>query len=252
MKKIVFAGLLAAALAVGAGAAEGISADAAWELLKQGNERFVGGKVTNENHTTAIAAETAKRGQHPSAVVLTCGDSRVPPEVIFDRGIGDIFVVRVAGNIAGAIETASIDYGVEHAGANLVVVLGHTHCGAVQAAIAAPNETKNPLLVAIQPTIKKLKNSIDAENLPDELLARLVEWGNVQAQTDAIKKLSPVIKKAAESGKISREHDGDGQFRLVQAMYDIETGKVEWAKNSAVNASVQPDATPAKARVGRE
>jgi carbonic anhydrase len=103
-------------------------------LLQEGNKRFVTGNQTLRNETVARAKETAA-AQHPYAIILACSDSRVPPEVLFDAGIGELFIIRVAGNIIGAEETASIEYAIEHLGTKLVVVMGHTSCGAVKASV---------------------------------------------------------------------------------------------------------------------
>src|ERR1035437_1420817 len=107
-----------------------ISAEQALKLLLEGNERFVAGKVEHPNPTQAQRAEVAK-GQHPFAAVLACSDSRTPPEIIFDRGLGDIFTVRVAGNVTDQLVIESLDYSVKHLGVRLVMVLGHRRCGAV-------------------------------------------------------------------------------------------------------------------------
>ena len=137
MKRISLAMLiliLAAALAAPAlatTAASGISADEALRLLKEGNSRYVDGKPQHPRQDRARRALTAAQGQHPLAAVLTCSDSRVPAEIIFDQGIGDLFVVRVAGNVAATDEIGSIEYAVDHLATPLVVVLGHTQCGAV-------------------------------------------------------------------------------------------------------------------------
>ena len=109
--------------------------DMGLEDLLEGNRRFVEGKMVNPNRSSARRRE-ASAGQHPTAVILTCSDSRVPPEILFDRGIGDLFVVRTAGNVVDDSVLGSIEYAVAHLGVRLIMVLGHTNCGAIGAALA--------------------------------------------------------------------------------------------------------------------
>src|SRR5436190_300954 len=111
-----------------------VTADQALERLKKGNEKFVADRSEIPNVGAERRRELAK-GQHPFAIVLTCADSRVTPEYIFNQGLGDVFVLRVAGNIADQFETGSIEYAVEHLHSPLIVVLGHSKCGAVDAAM---------------------------------------------------------------------------------------------------------------------
>lgn len=111
-----------------------LTPEEAMKKLQEGNERYVAGKSTQPNQSQARRQETAK-GQHPFATVLACSDSREPVEIIFDGGIGDIFVIRVAGNVVDTIEVGSIEYGVANLHTPVVLVLGHTHCGAVAAAV---------------------------------------------------------------------------------------------------------------------
>ena len=114
---------------------KGIPAEEALELLIEGNKQFVATGLDNGNYTSERRIDTAENGQHPYAVIISCSDSRVIPEAIFSAGIGDIFVIRTAGNTIDNGTLGSIEYAVEHLGCNLVVVLGHTGCGAVTAAL---------------------------------------------------------------------------------------------------------------------
>jgi carbonic anhydrase len=111
-----------------------LSSDSALQKLMTGNKRYYEGNLTHPNQTKVRILEVAK-GQHPFAIILGCSDSRVPPEVIFDQGIGDLFIIRVAGNIIDNNALGSIEYAVEHLGVKLVVVLGHEKCGAVDATV---------------------------------------------------------------------------------------------------------------------
>src|SRR5207247_2291014 len=121
-------------LCADAKAPAGPSADQAMKMLQDGNARFVSGKLEHPNESPERRTEVAK-GQHQFAVILACADSRVGPEVIFDAGLGDLFVTRVAGNVVDDAMLGSIEYAVEHLGAPLIVVCGHQRCGAVQATV---------------------------------------------------------------------------------------------------------------------
>jgi len=138
-------------------AGPGVSADDALAMLKEGNDRFAAGKSGYPNTAANRRQETASGGQHPFATVLSCSDSRVPVEYIFDRGIGDLFVIRVAGNVADTDEIATAEYGVDHLGTPVLMVLGHTRCGAVTAvATGAQVHGKLPQLVDnIVPAVRK-------------------------------------------------------------------------------------------------
>ena len=111
----------------------GISPQQAMERLREGNARFQSAKSIHPDLGPARLRQTAEEGQHPFATILTCSDSRVPPELVFDQGVGDIFVVRVAGNVCGEDEAGTIEYGADHLKTPLLVVLGHSRCGAVTA-----------------------------------------------------------------------------------------------------------------------
>src|SRR5258708_1679634 len=137
-----------------------MSAEAALKLLLDGNQHFVAGKLEHPNQTAERRTEVAK-GQHPFASVLACSDSRTPPEIIFDRGLGDIFTVRVAGNVADKVVIESRDYSVKHLGVRLVMVLGHRRCGAVIAAVEGHEGTADqdvgPMLSELRPAVAASK-----------------------------------------------------------------------------------------------
>src|SRR5438445_5189497 len=138
--------------------AASVSADAALAKLKEGNLRFATSEVSQSKPTAARRAETAQE-QHPFAIILGCADSRTAPELIFDQNLGDLFVIRTAGNLVDDRALGSIEYGVEHVGARLIVVLGHTRCGAVTAALEsdhAPGHIDS-LVRDIQPAVKAAK-----------------------------------------------------------------------------------------------
>ncbi len=205
--------LVAAAGLVTLSAEESLpSADAVLAELKAGNAHHVA-KTYQRPHQTEARQHVLASGQSPHCAVLACADSRVPPEIIFDQGLGDIFDVRVAGNVADDDETASLEYAAEHLHVPLVVVIGHTHCGAVTAAMeggTAPGKLPH-LLGAIQPAVEQSKNE-PGDHVNNAVRANVV---NVVAQLRAAK---PVLAELVAEGKL----------RIVGAVYSIDTGKVEW------------------------
>jgi carbonic anhydrase len=188
-----------------------LSPDAALAKLTEGNKRFADSKVSASKPTAARRTETAQ-AQHPFAVIVGCADSRTAPEIVFDQNIGDLFVVRTAGNLVDDYGLGSIEYAVEHLGARLIVVLGHKRCGAVKAAMesdSAPGHV-NALVRDIQPAVRLAKNKQgDAlENTVHENAVGVAER----------------IRKSAQLGELA------SQVRVVSAYYDLDTGKVEWDK----------------------
>ena len=204
------------ALASSAGA--GISAVEATRILKEGNDRYVEGKARHPHQGRERRALTSAQGQHPLATVLTCSDSRVPPEIIFDQGIGDIFVVRVAGNVAATDEIGSIEYAVDHLNTPLVVVMGHTQCGAVSAVLKGAKLPPNiaALTEPIKPAVAQAK--ADHPGAAKDVLLNAAITDNVwQAIADMLEQ-SPIIREKVKAG----------QVKVVGAVYDIDTGKVKW------------------------
>ncbi len=198
---------------------EGVTADRALEMLKEGNLRWVSGDVKNPNIDSTRRELVADKGQKPFATVLTCSDSRVPIERVFDRGVGEIFTVRVAGNVSGgAAETGTIEYGVEHLHTPLLVVMGHTKCGAVAAAAAGtPLHGKVAELVAnIAPAVERAK--LSAPNADPNALAAAAVKENVWQSIFDLYRSSDELRQEAKEGKV----------RVIGAIYDISTGKVEW------------------------
>jgi carbonic anhydrase len=195
-----------------------VSADAALKMLQDGNARFVSGPVKRLNQGAAQRKLTAEKGQQPFAVVLSCADSRVPVEVLFDRGIGDIFVVRDAGNIATITDIGSIEYAVDHLGSPLVVVLGHSKCGAVTAAVAGGEAPPNikAIVDTIAPAVTAAKNA-NPDKSGDALVPAAITANVWQALAD-IYKNSPMLREKAKDGKI----------KLVGAVYDLNSGKINW------------------------
>jgi carbonic anhydrase len=189
--------------------------DAALARLKTGNQHHVAHRYTHP-HQTSVRQHELVAGQHPIAVILSCSDSRVPPEVVFDQGLGDLFVVRVAGNVAGDHELASIEYAVEHLHCPLVVVMGHASCGAVTAAVEgghAPGHLPQ-LLHEIEPAVEK------ARGMPGDLVANTVK-ANVNEAVAHVR-ASPVLAEPLKSGAL----------RVVGAVYSLDSGKVTWEPDS--------------------
>ncbi|MFA4904508.1 MAG: carbonic anhydrase [Desulfobaccales bacterium] len=224
MKKTALLLCLVLSLAVLAGpvaassAGPGISTDEAARILKEGNGRYVDGKPRHPHQDRERRALTAGQGQHPLATVLTCSDSRVPPEIIFDQGIGDIFVVRVAGNVAATDEIGSIEYAVDHLATPLVMVLGHTQCGAVTAVVDDDKLPPNiaALVEPIRPAVAKARED-HPEAAKDVLLNAAIKDNVWQAITDMLG-ASPIIRDKVKGG----------QVRVVGAIYEIDSGQVLW------------------------
>ncbi|MBX3315543.1 MAG: carbonic anhydrase [Phycisphaeraceae bacterium] len=190
---------------------------AALEMLMAGNVRFSSGLCEHRHADTERARETAG-SQSPFAIVLSCADSRVPVELVFDRGIGDIFTVRVAGNTSGPFQAGSIEYAVEHLGSSLLVVLGHSSCGAVKAASAGGDAPGNigAILAPIVPAAEETRRNHPDASEAD--LVRLAVRANVMRSISDLLRTSPTIARGAENGTL----------RIVGAVYNLESGTVEW------------------------
>lgn len=189
------------------------------EALREGNKRFVETKQTKRNLLEQVS--DTKGGQYPFAVVLSCIDSRVPVELVFDQGIGDIFSARVAGNIVNEDLLGSIEYGCKVAGSKAVVVLGHTGCGAVKGAcddVKLGNIT--PLLSKIKPAVKAVKTPESKEDRTsaNSSFVNDVVYKNVHLTIDEMRSNSAVLKSMEEANEIE----------IVGAVYDVATGKVDF------------------------
>lgn len=185
---------------------KGISADEALLKLQQGNEKYLNASANPGDVSPAIRKDTCENGQHPYAIVITCSDSRVIPESIFSAGIGELFTIRVAGNVVNDFQIGSVEYAADHLGTNLVVVLGHTHCGAVGAAVAGGAEG------FIKSITDEIKAAIGDEK--DEYKASCLNVNNS-------------IKKIEESLHIPAGKDKNG-LKVVGAIYHIDDGHVEF------------------------
>ncbi|MGD0828708.1 MAG: carbonic anhydrase [Desulfobaccales bacterium] len=204
--------------ALESGPGPGISADEALKILRDGNARYLEGKPRYPHQGRERWALTAGQGQHPLAAMLSCSDSRVPVELIFDQGLGDLFVVRVAGNAAATDEIGSLEYAVDYLHTPLLVVLGHSQCGAVTAVL---ENAKLPgsipaLLAPIRAAVARAR----AENpgaAGEALLEAAIKDNVWQAMEDILQK-SILIKAGVKAGKT----------KLVGAFYELDTGQVQW------------------------
>jgi carbonic anhydrase len=206
-------GLVAVMVAPAAGSetTSSITPDQALSRLLAGNQRFVASKL-NHPHQDLARRHDLAGSQHPFAVVLSCSDSRLPPEIVFDQGLGDLFVVRVAGNIADDAVVGSLEYAVEHLKAPLIVVMGHEKCGAVTAAMSGDAETHDhihALVAAIAPVVPEAKKD------PRDPLDAAVRL-NVKKVVGELDRSEPILAKEVK----------DGRIRIVGAYYSLDTGAV--------------------------
>lgn len=193
-----------------------LTPDEVLRILSDGNERFVAGTVTSRDHSAQV--RDAAGGQFPKAVILSCLDSRVPVEDVFDRGIGDIFVARVAGNFENTDILGSMEFATKVAGAKLVLVLGHKDCGAVRATIdGAELGNITEMLANIRPAVDANEGYEGERSSKNADFVQAVTKSNVELTIDDIRERSPILKKM----------EADGQIKIVGALYDMKTGSVE-------------------------
>lgn len=187
------------------------TADEVVATLLAGNKRYAE-ELASHPHQTAIRRTEVAQGQHPRAAILACADSRVSPEIVFDQGLGDLFTVRVAGNILDAASLGSLEYAVEHLHTPVIVVLGHEKCGAVSAAVSgghAPGHI-HAVVEAIAPAVRETKGQA-GDAVENAVCA------NVQA----------VVKQLQAAAPILAEHVRTGKLKVIGARYDLDTGKVD-------------------------
>lgn len=200
-----------------------ISALDALLRLRDGNRRFTAGQVDTESMARRVHEAGISDGQHPFAIILACSDSRVPTELIFDQGIGDLFVIRVAGNVVATTQIGSIEFAAKQFGTKLVVVLGHSNCGAVIATLkelALKESQSSPNLRAIidrirpavEPILEAHKDDEDHGVIRDSVLA------NVRASVEKLSHGSLILERLIENGELC----------ITGAVYSIETGQVEF------------------------
>ena len=189
-----------------------LSAAYALQLLKDGNTRYMEDHMEHPHEGSQHRVELSI-AQHPFAIILGCADSRVIPELIFDQGVGDLFVIRLAGNVADDAVIASIEYAIEHLGTRLVVVLGHENCGAVKAAVN--HETSagkiNSLLYYIEPSLNSVLTS--SENLLEKVIKT-----HARQMVDIISRAEPILSRECQMGNLT----------ILPAYYSLSTGKVDF------------------------
>ncbi len=194
-----------------------VPADKAFGWLKNGNTRFVKGFFRNDG-TSAKDRQRLALGQKPHSVILSCSDSRVPPEIVFDQKLGEVFVIRTLGESLNDSVVGSIEYAVNHLGSNLIVVMGHESCGAVKAALSSlqgvdlGSPTLNGLVADIKPRVQQHAQSQPSEGYVQE------SWSNVDG----------VAKDLLERSAILRDAVASGDVKIVKAMYHLDSGLVEW------------------------
>ncbi|MBC8755212.1 carbonic anhydrase [Kordia sp. YSTF-M3] len=192
--------------------------------LKKGNENFINNNLTQRDHS--MQRRKAMIGQFPKAIVLSCVDSRVPVEDVFDLGIGDIFVARVAGNIENADIVGSMEFATAVAGSKVVIVMGHTACGAVKSTIdnvdakALGMNSLADLINEIQPAVTETKSEGDRTSKNEEFTNTVIT-NNAMRTVKNIREVSPTMAKMEDEGKIM----------IVSAVYDMESGKVTFNKD---------------------
>lgn len=201
------------------------SPQAALQLLKDGNARFV--ESLKDPNAVLLASNALTQEHAPFAIILGCSDARVPAELVFDQGLGELFVIRVAGNIVAPSQIGSVEFAAEKFGTSLVVVLGHSHCGAVTACVESvmnPDQYVTPNLRSIvdriRPSVYNLHEIYTASGQTvdeDELIERGVK-ANVRMSVSQLKHGSRILEDAVESGKLL----------IVGASYDLETGQVHF------------------------
>lgn len=196
---------------------QALSPEAVLQIFQEGNERFGSGTLTSRDHSAQI--RDAANGQFPKAIVLSCVDSRIPVEDVFDLGIGDIFVARVAGNFANTDILGSMEFATKISGAKMILVLGHEDCGAIKAAIdEAQLGNITAMLRNIKPAVESLSDYEGEQSSSNTEFVHLVAEKNVHLTIDDIRARSPIL----------REMENQGQIAIVGALYDMSTGAVHF------------------------
>jgi len=209
--------LFATTLVTASDTGPGLTADEALKRLQDGNQRFRANRTTIRETSTPSTREALAAGQKPFAIILSCSDSRVPPEIIFDQGLGEIFVVRVAGNIPDPVILGSIEYAAEHFNCPLVMVLGHKRCGAVSAAVESqghPHGNIGAIIKTITPAVKQARK--DAKGVSQSDLVEAAIDNNIKLVAKSLSRQSPVIRSLVDAGRI----------KVVNAKYDLDDGTV--------------------------
>jgi carbonic anhydrase len=187
------------------------------EKFKEGNRRFLDGKVLHRNYLSQV--DVAAKGQHPYAVIVSCIDSRIPTEIIFDKGIGDMFNARIAGNFINKDILGSLEFACKVSGAKLILIMGHSDCGAIKSAcddVKLGNITG--MLANITPAVRAIKGFDGQRNAKNKEFVAAVARQNVLMAKDKILKESPILKEMVDKG----------QVLIVGSMYNLQDGSVEF------------------------
>jgi carbonic anhydrase len=210
------------------GSGTSVSSDDALQKLMDGNKRYLENKLTSAAMSDSATRTSLANSQKPYAIILSCSDSRVPPEIIFDKGLGELFVVRVAGNIPDPVVLGSIEYAAEHLGSPLVMVLGHERCGAVKATVDSKGKsTGSPNIDAIvkiiEPNLKSATKNCEAcagekkcADTKKDAFTECVIDANAKTVAADLTKKSKILKHLTDEKKI----------KIVAAKYDLDDGKV--------------------------
>lgn len=195
----------------------------ALERLQVGNRRFIEGHQTHSGITLRDQLEASAREQRPFAIVIGCSDSRVPAEIVFDQGIGDLFVIRVAGNVVAPSQIGSVEFAAEQFGTELVVVLGHSNCGAIQATLDQlhqPSDQRSPNLHAIVDRVRPAVEALIGGDLEDdrEAMVRAGVRANVRSSVDQLRHGSEILENLISADRL----------HVVGAEYSLTTGLVEF------------------------
>lgn len=205
-----------------------ISAEEALDRLRDGNQRFVANKQSDKTRANYDRRMLTAERQSPFAIILGCSDSRVPAEIVFDQGLGDLFVIRVAGNIVAPSQIGSVEYATAQFGTRLVVVLGHSRCGAVLATLESvqkeptteQSENSRSIIERIRPAVESLVGTEKQESLWEAAVR-----ANVRASVEQLTRDSTILARLVEQGKL----------RIVGAEYSLETGAVEFLQREGAS-----------------
>ncbi|MFU8814939.1 MAG: carbonic anhydrase [Pseudomonadales bacterium] len=200
-----------------------LTAEEALERLQEGNRRFVAGTCSTDTLASPARRSAVTADQNPYAIILGCSDSRVPAEIVFDQGLGDLFVIRVAGNVVAPSQIGSVEFAAEWFGTRLVVVLGHSRCGAVVATLQQlMNRTEHPsrnlrsIVDRVRPSVEPLLETRPGQDL--DVLVHHAVRANVRASANQLRHGSEVLEQLVQQGKLL----------IVGAEYSLDTGAVEF------------------------
>lgn len=194
-----------------------LTPDQSLEELKTGNKRFISGELSTKNYKVEV--EETAHGQNPYAVIVTCSDSRLPAEIIFDESIGELFVIRLAGNVVDSSALGSIEYAVKYLNSSYILMLGHTHCGAVHAVVGGGSYS--PAITALAKKIVPAFENVKSKNVDEEYLLEETIEENVHLQLNVISSMSEIVST----------HITDGTVKIGGGIYDISTGNIHFLED---------------------